>query len=183
MSRLNPIANSEDETEQWDLTNDLPDTLDFHLPRGIKRKFWSVDEGKVLTELADASGPVDLNFDDEIILHRQLTCWCLIQRFWYYVLSDPQVSDQCYDFIEHHVKKLETMSPDLRKMNPHSPTKEVGSNRYDHYPRSIIGFFANHEPFKEHVNSVGLRLRAWWRNNSALSSVTAEIERPRRKKK
>lgn len=90
---------------------------------------------------------VKLVVDDYEVLHRQLTCWCLIQRFWYYVLVKPQVSDAEYDAIEACVRSIEN-NLEIGVDNKYSPCIMPGSNRWQDYPRSIIGFFASSQAFR-----------------------------------
>lgn len=72
------------------------------------------------------------------LLHRQLVCWCLIQRYWYYVLDEPKVSDRAYDKVEKMVYDLER---EYGCRNRWSPTKIVGSDNPNAYPHSIRNFF------------------------------------------
>lgn len=73
-------------------------------------------------------------------LYRQLVCWCLIQRYRYYVLGKPRVTDLQYDRIEAWVAKLEKENDDFQ--NPYSPTRCVGSDDPADYPHSIRNWFA-----------------------------------------
>lgn len=102
------------------MTLDLPDELDFHI---------AGDEQDTLVELKS----------DESELYGQLVCWCLIQRFWYYVLGTPQVPDTEYDMIEAVVKDLEDTYSYLS--HPYSPCKIPGSDSYCDYPSSILNTF------------------------------------------
>lgn len=90
-------------------------TINFHLPG---------DEKSHLVELSS----------DLLGRYHQLVCWCLVQRFWYYVLGNPQVTDQEYDYIEHEVALLEMLLP---VKNKYTPTMTVGSNWIGDYPHSI----------------------------------------------
>lgn len=95
----------------------LPEELDFHV---------AGDERDTLVELKS----------DESELYGQLVCWCLIQRFWYYVLGTPQVPDTYYDMIELALFELEDIYPSYLS-HPYSPRRIPGSdNPYD-YPSSI----------------------------------------------
>lgn len=104
---------------------DLEEPLDFHLPPGLD----SYDPDVKLSE-------------DIVLLHRQLICWCLVQRFWYYVIGEPQVSDQNYDEVEAEVKYLEDLDPNLSILNPYSPINILGSDLPTSYPTNILGMFA-----------------------------------------
>src|SRR5690606_3638094 len=103
-----------DDSGEWN----YPEALDFHIP-----------------EYPD---PVPLR-DDDVLRHRQLVSWCLIQRYRYYVLSDPKVTDREYDAIEQHIKDMESEAAYLK--NKYSPTKTVGSCHRSHYPYSIRSLF------------------------------------------
>ena len=43
----------------------------------------------------------------------------------YYVLDDPQITDQAYDQLYRHLQQLEADNPELQ--TPESPTQRVGS--------------------------------------------------------
>jgi hypothetical protein len=70
--------------------------------------------------------------------YRQLVCWCLIQRFRYYVLERPKVSDRKYDEVERYIARMEQR---YGLDNPYSPTKEVGSSDPSSYPHSVFNWF------------------------------------------
>lgn len=106
---------------------ELPDSLPFYLPPTHDIT------PPVLTTLATGD-----NFD-EIKLHRQLVCWCNVQRCWYYVINEPKVEDLLYDNVENYVKQLEEESSYLK--NPYSPTKKPGSNMLRSYPKLIVMSF------------------------------------------
>lgn len=72
------------------------------------------------------------------LMYRQLVCWCLVQRFWYYVLDEPKCSDFFYDKIERFVFKLERK---YKLFNIWSPTKNIGSSSRASYPMSVIRLF------------------------------------------
>lgn len=101
---------------------ELPDELDFHLAGEYP--------GENLVELKS----------DPCEVYAQLVCWCLIQRFWYYILHTPQVSDTEYDEIENLVRELEETYP-YSLDHPYSPTKKVGSESLIDYPPSIYTSF------------------------------------------
>jgi len=82
-----------------------------------------------------------LDYENITLLHRRLVCWCLVQRYRYYVLSQPLVSDGEYDAVEKYLTLLESESDQLRQANPFSPVIKVGSNRMDDYPNSIRCWF------------------------------------------
>ncbi|TXH17543.1 MAG: hypothetical protein E6R03_03755 [Hyphomicrobiaceae bacterium] len=117
--------------------------LEFHYP-------------KTLLEVEVVKVP--LKTDDLPAMYRQCICWCLLNRFWYYVLSDPKVSDHEYDSVENLVKKLETIRPSLRGSNQYSPSICVGADNWRGYPASIHRMFENNSEFRkakwdEQVNS------------------------------
>lgn len=62
----------------------------------------------------------------------------LLARYYYYVLAKPMMSDAEYDHIEDGLKAFEAAAPHLA--HPQSPTKTVGSDNPDTYPRSIRRF-------------------------------------------
>lgn len=105
-----------------------PETLDFHIPYDP-----AIDD-----DLPE--GPVVLNYDDDVTLHRQLLCWCLVQRFRYYVLSEPVATDGDYDAIEKYLIELEQTAAYLQG-NKYSPSRMIGSCRRQDYPRSIRTWF------------------------------------------
>ena len=93
-------------------------TLEFHVP-GIDR-------------------PVELH-EDASVRYRQLVCWCLVQRYRYYVLCDAKASDTEYDTIESQVLSLEK----LGNTNQYSPAVVVGSACLEDYPRSVRSWCEN----------------------------------------
>lgn len=97
-----------DESTYWEDEDDVEEseTLDFFLPG---------DPDATVLQLCEPD-----------LLHRQLVCWCLIQRYRYYVLDSPVAPDELYDKIEKQVKDLED---EYGLINSHSPTKKPGSSR------------------------------------------------------
>lgn len=112
----------------------LPDVLDFQFP---------VEKLRTLR----CRSLVTLHLLDDELLYRQLVCWCLIQRYRYYVLSPPQpkASDLLYDFIESRIKQMEDGCSYLT--NSYSPSRKVGSSRAEDYPPFIRWLF------REEVNT------------------------------
>jgi len=98
---------------------EIPDELDFHLP-GCDQVATPIHE-------------------DESHSYRQLVCWCNVQRYWYYVLHEPKVTDMEYDAIEEVVKNMESECEYLT--NKYSPSKVAGSSRPEDYPKLIRGLF------------------------------------------
>lgn len=96
----------------------FPEALRFHLP--------------------GPDSPVELNHEEPEYLHRQLVTWCLCQRYRYYVLDSPVVSDADYDYIEDKIKELED---EYSLNNKYSPTKKIGSTRREDYPPTIRYWF------------------------------------------
>ena len=88
--------------------------------------------------------------DDERKLHRQLVCWCQVERYWYYVLHTPQIIDGEYDEVENHIKQMEeeyNKEYDTHDYfrNPYSPAKLVGSGRKEDYCKLVRMEFNNAE--------------------------------------
>jgi hypothetical protein len=83
---------------------------------------------------------VELIFDEDVLLYRQLVCWCLIQRYWYYVIGCPKVKDYIYDKVEEMVKEMEKAD---YLNNPYSPTRKPGSSNQKDYPVWIVHLFWN----------------------------------------
>lgn len=109
-------------------------TLDFHYP----------------TTLTDFEvQKVPLTEHDIVGMYRQCICWCLLQRFWYYVIADPKVTDYEYDCVEELVKKLEVIRPSLLGTNPYSPSICVGADNWRGYPASIHRMFENNSEFRK----------------------------------
>lgn len=106
-----------------DVLADLPEELNFYIPGD--------DDGEF--------NYVELH-PDEFMRYGQLVCWCLIQRFWYYVLGTPQAPDTEYDMIEAAIKELEENYPHSLD-HPYSPTKRPGSDFLTDYPSSIVNSF------------------------------------------
>ena len=94
-----------------DLT-EYPESIDFNFP-GL-------------------DSPVVLQYDDDIKLFRQLVCWCLIQRFRYYVINEPLVTDTEYDHVEKFVLEMREEADYLRRM--YCPLELIGSSRRQDYP-------------------------------------------------
>lgn len=93
--------------------------------------------------------------EDELKQYRQLVCWCLIQRYWYYVICEPKVEDSEYDLIEEYIKELEECISHSHR-NPYSPTKNVGSDIVNFYPASIQLMFyaAGRESLKKRLMNI-----------------------------
>jgi len=83
---------------------------------------------------------VALRADEFKYMHRQLVCWCNIQRFWYYVIGCKKCRDSEYDYIERLVAEIEKEEPVLSE-NPFSPTRRPGSDIVIHYPRNVYQRF------------------------------------------
>ena len=47
-------------------------------------------------------------------------------NYRYYVLNEPTISDQDFDFLMHELQELEKLHPELA--DPNSPTLRVGSD-------------------------------------------------------
>jgi NAD-dependent DNA ligase len=117
----------------------LPDALAFHYPTS--------------KDLVDDT-PIEIQ-ESESKQYRQLVCWCLIQRYWYYVICEPKVKDIEYDLIEGYVKELEECIAHSQ-LNPYSPSKSVGSDLSITYPRSVWMMFsmAGRESLKKRLLNV-----------------------------
>lgn len=100
--------------------NDYPDEIDFHIP-GLE-------------------GPTKIAWDHERHSFTQLTFWCLVQRYWYYVCNEPQVSDQEYDEVEAFVLNMREEAEYLASIT--CPLTSVGSTRREDYPAFIRHYFA-----------------------------------------
>ena len=94
--------------------------------------------------LPNDTGPVELR-QSPVLRFRQLVCWCLIQRYRYYVLNDPKVSDLQYDQIEAECTQL---AKEFGLKNPYAPHKRPGSTRKADYPGSVRRWFAGHKKRK-----------------------------------
>lgn len=79
--------------------------------------------------------PVELQWEDETGVFRQLVCWCIIQRYRYYVLNDPAVSDMEYDNVEKFVLEMRGEADYIAKL--YCPLTEPGSSRKEDYPSFI----------------------------------------------
>ena len=110
------------------ITQILDDSGEWNYPEGLD---WHLPSPWVTTAYLS---------EDEKERHMQMVSWCLVQRFWYYVLNQPKVTDQEYDAVERQVKEAEDSAEYLRG-NPYSPAKRVGSCRREDYPRSVRQFF------------------------------------------
>lgn len=65
---------------------------------------------------------------------------CLIHRYLYYVKAAPLISDLVYDLLEGNLKQLIVKHPLLEDKAAYSlmcPTKTVGSDNLEDYPREI----------------------------------------------
>ncbi len=148
------------------MASDLPEELDFHFPRSLTKEFVRLGERGVERSVVPNDEPpmppVKLAEDDLDELYRQLVCWCLIQRFWYYVLAENKCTDLEYDFIERHVAKLEKMRPES-PLNRYSPTTRVASTLWWNYPPSVIKFFHPVEKFQELCKEGERRVREKWK--------------------
>lgn len=98
-----------------------PDEIEFHLPPN--------------------DAPVALKWGDDVALFRQLVCWCIIQRYRYYVLSDPAVSDTEYDEVEKFVLDMREEAEYLKRM--YCPLAWIGSSRPEDYPSFVRCAFGN----------------------------------------
>jgi hypothetical protein len=157
------------------LRSDLPDQLNFHLPNDTTKTSFKRGEnglmGVVKESVVDFHPPTDLDFDDTDNLYRQLVCWCLVQRFWYFVMKDPKFTDLEYDFIEAHVAKIEAEFPHLKEANRYTPTKTVGSSMWwdRSYPDSIRRIFSSCNRFNQMCKEGEARVRASWQGWSLRS--------------
>jgi len=73
----------------------------------------------------------------EISKYRAIT---LIHRYLYYVKASPLISDLAYDMFERKLKKLIEDNPQLAfdaDYHMHCPTRCVGSDNLDDYPRKL----------------------------------------------
>jgi hypothetical protein len=105
---------------------ELPDQLDFCFP---------------LERIAELSVQqyTTLHHDSDVKLYRQLVCWCIVQRYRYYVLNEPEAHDALYDFIEAEIKRMESQCDYLH--NRYSPSRCVGSTRREDYPAFVRWMF------------------------------------------
>jgi len=113
---------------------DRPATIDFHIPRPSELS--NNDAFRVPLE----PGLVELDYENIEALHQMLCVWCLIQRYWYYVIHKPQVTDLEYDVVERYVKQLEDDAPSLQGKKD-SPSNHVGSEKRHDYPIAIQRWF------------------------------------------
>lgn len=104
-----------------------------------------IAEDKLNFHIPGEQGLVKLLTESLWHLYTQLVCWCLIQRFWYYVLHDPKATDTEYDAVEKHVATLESKLG--RPFNKHSPTQTIGYQNSWMYPQSILMLFSKHPTF------------------------------------
>ena len=80
-------------------------------------------------------------------------------NYRYYVLNDPVIGDQEYDFLMHELQDLESRHPELS--DPNSPTQRVGNDisqqfvQVEHrYPMLSLANTYNREEIQEFYNSV-----------------------------
>lgn len=98
---------------------EFPVEIDFHFP--------------------ECHEPVALQWEDEVATFRQLVCWCMIQRYRYYVLNNPEVTDMEYDNVESFVLRMREEGDYLAQL--YCPLTEPGSTRREDYPYFIrVGF-------------------------------------------
>lgn len=122
-----------------DALSELPEELDFYLAGSYEP-------------------PAELK-SDPLELYGQLVCWCLIQRFWYYVLGTPKATDTEYDMIELAVRELEDIYPTATD-HPYSPSKTPGSEFLSDYPPSIHNTFFCEERLGCNVQQYRVRNKA-----------------------
>src|SRR4051812_23739509 len=104
-------------TEDGDFA--YPESLDFHIPG---------KDGVVVPLLTP------INYESVVATYRQLICWCLFQRYWYYVCGTPQVGDTDYDAIEKFIQQMEV---ECGLECTLSPVGTIGSSRREDYPPFI----------------------------------------------
>lgn len=80
-------------------------------------------------------------------------------NYRYYVLNDPVIGDQEYDFLMHELQDLESRHPELS--DPNSPTQRVGNDisqqfvQVEHrYPMLSLANTYNREEIEDFYNSV-----------------------------
>ena len=80
-------------------------------------------------------------------------------NYRYYVMNDPVIGDQEYDFLMHELQELESRHPELS--DPNSPTQRVGNDisqqfvQVEHrYPMLSLANTYNREEIQEFYNSV-----------------------------
>lgn len=84
-----------------------------------------------------AHSKADKQIIAEITKYRAIT---LVHRYLYYVKNSPLVSDFTYDMYERKLKELVTQNPQLAFVadnQTYCPTKSVGSDNPDDYPRRV----------------------------------------------
>lgn len=106
-----------------------------------------LQSGEIDFHIPGMGDSTELQLNDLRNLYTQLVCWCLVQRFWYYVLADPQVSDSTYDKVERFVKEIEASK--RVPINRESPTRMIGGDVASDYPFSIIGLFRYHPRYQQ----------------------------------
>lgn len=102
--------------------HEYPDELNFNLP--------GTDHASKLA------------WEDDRKLFRQLVCWCMIQRYRYFVLQDPKVSDLEYDEVEKFTLDMRLESDYIKRM--YCPLEKPGSSRKEDYPGFIVNAFDRH---------------------------------------
>ena len=82
----------------------------------------------------------------------------------YYVLNDPEISDQEWDALLHELKRLEAAHPEL--ITPDSPTQQIGAP-----PETTFAVVEHRQPMLSLGNVFQTRqLRDWHRRAAALAN-------------
>ncbi len=75
--------------------------------------------------------------------YRALCMLMLVFRYGYYVRSKHIITEGQYNAFDGVLKDFEATFPEL--VHPKSPTQTVGSDRPEHYPRSVVNTWEAHE--------------------------------------
>lgn len=112
---------------------DIPEVLDYHIPNRVYSvNFSCFDECSHLDE------PIVFKYNAYVV-------WCMIQCYWYYCISQPQVTDELYDAVVQFIKDCEDTCPgDFNES--WSPVPRNGSpgkwkSCSTHYPKFIQDMF------------------------------------------
>lgn len=119
---------------------DIPEVLDYHIPNRV----YSVNFSD-FDDLSHLDEPIVFKYNAYVV-------WCMIQCYWYYCISQPQVSDELYDAVVQFIKECEDTAPgdfDERW----SPVSRNKPGRWKscatHYPKLIQDMFEGiHHEFR-----------------------------------